>query len=218
MLPILIVTPELHSSSELQFERVFFIRGNLNDIEILKRANLEKAHTVLIPTSIGDVSRSDGESVFSLLAALTVSPETRVCVEIASADNGETLQKIRERNLKAGEIEIVSFESVAERLLAQSAINRGVTRVYNELLSFSETSNEVYTSALGAAWHGKSFRDLAAACFENTVMLIGYETELGLALNPPNRDYVFNGQESVWFISFNKAAGLSIINPHALRS
>lgn len=209
--PILIVTPEREHTLEHHFERVYFIYGKVNDPSVLARANLSRAHAVLIPTTIRETNISDGEGVFCLLSTLAVEPNARVCLQVANSDNGKTLEHIRHSNFKSGDVEIISFESVAERLLAQSAINPGVTRVYDHLLSFSEDTNEIYVCDVAPRWHGKSFRELSRACFDAEVILIGFEKNGAQELNPKNRDHVFEPGERAWYISFNKAAGLKVI-------
>lgn len=214
--PILLIIPEHDPSIEIPYERVYIVYGRVNDPAVLKRANLDRASALLIPTALGDTSALDGESIFSLLSALTVNPKIRACVEIAQADNSETLEQIRMKNLTTGEIEIVSFELIAERLLAQAAINRGVTRVYNHLLSFTEDTNEIYVTELSPKWIGKRFRDLAAEGFEQGIILIGYESDGTLAMNPENRDYVLQARDLVWFIALNKTTGLKVTFPESI--
>lgn len=214
--PILIITDSKDTSVVSNFDRVYFMFGRANDVAVLHRANLAQAHSLLIPASLPEASAADGQSVFALLAALSVHPNLRVCLEISRSQNGESLAHIRRNNLAAGDIEIVSFESVAERLLAQASISNGVTRVYDHLLSFGEDSNELYVSELSPRWVGKTFRDLSIACFENEVILIGYDHQDDLVLNPRNRQYVFTPADKAWYMSYNRAAGLRVIHPEFL--
>lgn len=211
--PILIVTPDPSVINDSAFEHVYFIYGKITDRSVLKRANLSQASMLLIPTVYQELRHADGETVFSLLSALSVNPSIRVCVELGCADNGITLEEIRKRNLTHGDVEIVSFESICERLLAQCTINRGVTRVYDHLLSFSETTNEIYVSDLSEYWHGKTFRQVSAQCFEEQVIVLGFEREAELFLNPQNRDMMLQTKDRIWFMAFNKAAGLKVLHP-----
>lgn len=209
--PILVVTPSpAHPAGDL-FENVYFLHGNLNDVNTFKRAYMDRAHMILIPCQTESASdKSDALSIFTLLCLLSASPDSKVCIEFASADNGRTLELIRDRNLTSKNVEVVSFESVSERLLAQCAVNTGVIEVYNELLSFSPDSNELYVAALPRHWVGKSFRELALHCFEREVIVIGYRGEK-LVLNPKNRDYVLEQGDLIWYLSFNKGAGVSAL-------
>ena len=218
MRPILVITELESSAIRLDVERVYFMYGRLNDVNVLKRANLAQAHTLLIPAALHETEAADGQSVFSLLAALSVNPSLRVCVELSRAENGETLSHIRRHNMSKGDIEVVSFESVADRLLAQAAVSNGVTRVYDHLLSFAADSNELYTSPVSSAWIGKTFRNLSSACFDEEVILLGYEHGTDLVLNPKDREYTFETGDRVWFMSYNRASGLKVINPERMQA
>lgn len=214
--PILVITESKDTTVIGNYERVYFMFGRINDIEVLRRANLSQAHSLLIPATLPEASAADGQSVFSLLAALSVHPSLRVCLEVSRSQNGTTLAHIRRKNLSAGDIEIVSFESVAERLLAQAAVSNGVTRVYDHLLSFGEDSNELYVSVISPRWSGKTFRDLSGACFGHQVILLGYEHLDELVLNPKDREYIFAAGDKAWYMAYSRAAGLEIIHPECL--
>ena len=81
-----------------------------------------------------NAAAEDGEAVFQMMAVLAINPEMRVCVELASAEDAAALDHIRRQSLKQGDIEIVSFEAVAEKLMAQATVNKGITRIYDHLL------------------------------------------------------------------------------------
>ncbi|MBN8548325.1 MAG: NAD-binding protein [Deltaproteobacteria bacterium] len=215
--PILIISESQDAEIGSAYERVYFMHGRANDVNVLARANLAAAHSLLIPATMPEAEASDGHSVFSLLAALSVHPNLRVCLEVSRSENGTALAHIRRNNLSAGDIEIVSFESVAERLLAQASVSSGVTRVYEHLLSFATDSNEIYVCEASAPWQGKSFRELSAVCFEREVIVLGYEHEGELILNPKDREYTFAPGDKVWFLAYSRAAGLSVIDPELLK-
>ena len=214
--PILVVIEDYQEQIRESYEHVYYVYGRLNDPQVLQRANLEKAHTVLIPTSLSEMQAADGESVFHLMAVLAVNPNVRVCVELASAEGAEALDHIRRNNLRSGDIEIVSFESLAEKLMAQAAINKGVTRIYDHLLTFDPETNEIYVVQLGPRWAGATFRALSAECFERHVIVLGIERGVELLINPADREMVLQAGDAVWYVALNKAAGIELINPALL--
>ena len=213
--PIVIVMPEPDPNRSIEADRVYLIYGGLSDPDVLRKAHLDTAASLLIPTVLQESSASDGETVFSLLAALAVNPHLRVCVEVKRADSGDTLEQICSNKLLSGDIEIVSFETIAERLLAQAAVNRGITRVYSHLLQFNE-GNEIYVIQIGAAWIGRTFRELFLDCFERDVILIGYEHGQTMELNPKDRDYIFARGDRAWIIACDKMAGIRVVAPDAV--
>jgi hypothetical protein len=214
--PILVVMEQYGEAVECRYEQVYFIYGRLNDAGVLARANLAKARMIMIPTALQNAQSADGQAVFNLMAVLSINPKVRVCVELAKAENADALGHIRENNLNNRDIEIVSFEAVAEKLLAQAAINEGVTRVYQHLLGFSATTNELYITEPAANWRGQSFRTLAYECFEAGVLLIGYERAGELVINPRNREELLQPGDHVWCIAYSKAEALKVINPALL--
>lgn len=211
MKPILVVAELGANATEAHFERVYFLFGRTNDPQVLRRARLDRAHALIIPSAHLDTRPADGEGIFSLLAALAVNPQIRVCLEVGTPQSGLAIEEIRKRHLLGDHVEVVSFESVAERLLAQAAINRGVTRVYDNLLTFSEFSNEMYQCEVGANWIGRTYRELSVSAFDARVTIIGYERGELLDLNPEDRDTVLKAGDLIWFIALNKGLGLASI-------
>ena len=216
LLPILILTELQGEAIQAPFEKVYFIHGKPNDLELLRRANLVEAHSLLIPSQETGSEVSDGRNLFALFAVLSINPKLRVCLELSDSTNGETLQRIRDSGLMSENVEIVSFESVADRLLAQAAITFGITRVYDHLLSYGADSNEIYFSPISKTWIGKSFRALHNSCFDQEVILIGYQRAGELVINPKDREALIEANDLACFISYNRAAGLTIINPEHL--
>lgn len=209
--PILVVAETSVKAADPQFDRVYFLYGRTNDPQVLRRARLDRAHALIIPSSHVDMRPADGEGIFALLAALSVNPHIQVCLEVGAPESSAAIEEIRKQHLLGDRVEVVSFESVAERLLAQAAINRGVTRVYDNLLTFSEFSNEIYQCRLGTAWVGKTYRQLAEFAFDRRVTVIGFQRGEELDLNPENRDSVLFEADLIWFIALNKGLGLAVI-------
>ena len=216
--PILVVTTDRTASIDLPFERVYVIHGQLADTRVLERANLSRATTVLIPALDSSCPDQDGDSIFALLAVLAVCPQAQVCVELTKGAHTEVLERTRAAGFFGSKIEFVAVESISERLLAQSAINPGVTRVYDHLISFTEESNEVYVVELPPNWIGKSFRQLAEHSFDRGIILVGYEANGAMAINPVDRDYIFQSGSRGWFIGFNRADVLKVVDPAKLKN
>ncbi|MCB0355069.1 MAG: NAD-binding protein [Bdellovibrionales bacterium] len=206
--PILIVVPTPRADIQSRFERVYFVYGHINDPEVLARAQIARAHTVLIPSLPIEDRSLDGEAVFSMLAALSVNSKARLCVELANAENSEILEKIRKDVLTNPGIEIVSFETVAEFLLAQASVNPGITRVYSHLLSFSEDTNELYVAELPSTWAQQSFQSLAHHCFDRGVIVFGFERDGQLQVNPTKRDVTLQPEDKIWFMALSKSDGM----------
>ena len=217
--PILIVTDESIDKLSLRenFEKVYFLHGHPNSIEVLGRADLHKARALLIPSSSLQNAQADGRAIFSMLAALTLRPDLPVCVEITSPENENVINLAIKSQMIGDDVEVVSLESVCEQLMAQTAINKGITRIYAHLLDFSEVTNELYVATLSPTLSGKTFRELSLLGFDNGAILLGYEKNGELTLNPPDKDTLLNSPDLVWWMSYNKHDGLLIYSPESLK-
>ena len=179
---------ELPEEDEAQeFEDVYLIKGDPAKEAILRRANVHLAHSVIILARPEEGSLSDARSI---LIAMTIKSlcldqgveKTHTCVEVASAENVEHLQR-------AGADEIVSASGFAMMLLSQAALSHGLSKVYRDLLTVSGDTNEVYIVPLPKEFVGKSFEELGGAMFaardkENPATLIGVVTQKGIQVNP----------------------------------
>ena len=217
--PILIITHESIDKRSLgnNHEKVYFLHGQPNSREVLERADLNRARALLIPSSSLQGGRADGDAVFAMLAALSLRPTLRVCVEIASQQNEDVINLAIKNQMIGSEVEVVSLESVCEQLMAQTAINKGITRIYSHLLDFSDITNELYVATLSPKLSGKTFRELLHLGFDKRVILLGYEKSGELTLNPDDRDIVLESPDLVWWMSYNKRDGLLIYSPESLQ-
>ena len=170
-----------------EFEDVYLVKGDPAKETILRRANAHRAHSVIILARPEEGELADARSI---LIAMTVKSlcieqgveKTHMCVEVASAENVEHLQR-------AGADEIVSASDFAMMLLSQAALSHGLSKVYRDLLTVSEETNEVYIVPLPKEFVGKTFEELGAAMFaarstENPATLIGVVTGKGIQVNP----------------------------------
>jgi hypothetical protein len=216
--PILVVTDQSVDTLNISgsFEKVYFLHGQPNSTEVLQRADLKSARALLIPSSSLQNTQSDGKAIFSILSALALCPDLPVCVEISSPQNEEVINLAIRNKMIGDDVEVVSLESVCEQLMAQAAINKGITRIYSHLLDFSDTTNELYVATLSPTLSGKTFRELSLLGFDKGAILLGYEKNGELVLNPLNRETVLNSPDKVWWMSYNRRDGLLIYSPESL--
>jgi Trk K+ transport system NAD-binding subunit len=216
--PILVITDESVDtlSAGENFEKVYFLHGHPSSTEVLERADLHQARALLIPSPSLQSKQTDGNAVFSMLAALSLRPDLRVCVEITSPDNENVIHIAKRSHIIGGDVEVVSLESVCEQLMAQTAINKGITRIYSHLLDFSEVTNELYGATLSPTLSGKTFRELSHLGFDAGAILLGYERDGEVVLNPLDRNITLNSPDQVWWMSYNKRDGLLIYSPESL--
>ena len=65
--------------------------------------------------------------------------------------------------LDDGQIEIVSTQRLGQNLLAQVAVTPGLTKIYDDLLTFGSNTNEIYSSRLPKSFFGRPIDDVFLA-------------------------------------------------------
>ncbi len=212
--PVVIVSdsPEaaaLPEEDELpEFQDVYLVRGDPASEVMLRRASAHTAHSVIILADPADGDLADAKSILIAMAVASICtqlkvPKTHVCVEGISPRNVEHL-----RRAKADEI--VAASDFAMMLLAQSALAHGLSRVYRDLLTVSEETNEVYIVPVPEEFIGKTFCELGAAMFmnrdeKNPAILIGAAKGSQLVINPrPGQLAPFQRGDQAVVIAFER--------------
>ena len=179
---------------------------------MLKRANVQAAHSVIVLAGPAEGELADAKSILIAMAVASVCKEagvskTYICVEGISPQNVAHLRR-------AGAEEIVSASDFAMMLLAQSALAHGLSMVYRNLLTVSGQTNAVYMVPVPASFVGKSFCELGTAMFQNRdptnpVILIGAQTDGGIIVNPrPGELPVFAEDDQAVVIALERPEGL----------
>ncbi|MBN2310899.1 MAG: NAD-binding protein [Candidatus Hydrogenedentes bacterium] len=195
------------------FQEVYLIKGDPANETILRRANAGQAHSVIVLADPADAELADAKSILIAMAARAVcagadGPGPHVCVEGVSPQNVGHLRR-------AGADEIVSASDFGMMLLAQTALNHGLGRVYRDLLRESDDTNEVYTVPVPEAFIGKTFEELGAAMFanrkgnDNPAILIGVRTADGFEVNP-------RGEQSRRMMAGDEAVVIAFERPDSL--
>lgn len=169
-----------------EFEDVYTIRGDPTNEIILRRANVAGAFSVMILADPAQGHLADAKSILIAMAVQSVSKgaprHPHITVEGVSPDNREHLER-------AGANEIVSAGDLGLRVLAQSAMHPGVTDVFQNLLTTSSESNEVYVVPMPADLIGKTFTEAAERIArshetDQPAILIGVMNGGHVQLNP----------------------------------
>lgn len=131
---------------------LIFIRGSADE-ETLKKANLEKAGTVIV---LGDDSMEPGvRDAKVVLTALTVESMHRNVYSIV-----ELADKSNEQHcLRANADEIIIGSELSSHLIASAASDHGISRIVSELLS-SRYGHELYSMPVPQEMVGTRFLDL----------------------------------------------------------
>ncbi|MDD4051552.1 MAG: TAXI family TRAP transporter solute-binding subunit, partial [candidate division Zixibacteria bacterium] len=158
--------------------RIACIKGNPRLTENLRRLRFNTAHSVLILSNRDGGSRSDDFTVNILLQVHNLISsmglpcgKPHVVVEVNDPASKEIM-------ILAGADEVVCTADLGQSLLINCAVHPGVSRFYEDLLTISDDTNEVYDADVPTGFVGKSYKLLREAmeqqCDENDpIILVG---------------------------------------------
>jgi voltage-gated potassium channel len=170
------------------YKNVSFVFGDPTRQEVLANAGLAEVDSALILAeglNGEDHRRADHRSLMVALAARAVDENLHLVAQVLESQHQEHFRRIPN-------LEIVSLEDLAEKLLAQAAISPGISAVYDNLLTATSDTNEIYLVAVPEPWLGCSFQQLYEKLLQDReeVILLGYATpsepgaERVVVLNP----------------------------------
>lgn len=196
--------PELDELEE--FKNVYLVKGDPANELNLKRAKIEDAFSCIILSQKSAGNYADAQSI---LVAMTIKQlcedykrsKVHIVTEAVDPKNFEHLRKV-------GCDEIVSAGDFALRLIAQSALTPGLSKVYTNLVTVSEETNEIYQLPVPPRYYGKTFEKLGADILkkrdiENPSILIGVKSKGKIMLNPKRKQFnTFEDGDEVFLVSF----------------
>jgi voltage-gated potassium channel len=176
---VLVSELETEAMSEIQFTYatkflgIEFIRGNFTHEQVLEKANVKDAKSVvLLADESGENTRNNADERV-VLAAYTVStlnPAARISVEIQNPQNEQYLKRTNVDSI----IVTGEFNSF---MLINAALNPGVPQALKEIMNFS-MGKEITTRNIPSNLVGKKFEDLSRFIREKEgAILIGIISE-----------------------------------------
>jgi voltage-gated potassium channel len=161
-------------------ENLYFIQGGVTE-ENLKRANLQKARTVVI---LGDdnleSNARDAKAVLTTLTVETINPDVYSIVELANEANVQHCER-------ANADEIIVGSEFSSKLISRAARDHGISKVLSEVLS-SRFGNDLYKIPVPSSMQGKQFIDAFTEMKRSnrsTILAIQKDTEGKVISNPP---------------------------------
>ena len=177
--PEIIISNNDYIDSLVQKKVISFVNGYIRQKKTLEQSNANQAKTIIL--------LSDDETVQSdertLLRALSIS---KFCKEkcsktgknissvyvIAQVNNGEFVEDLR----NAGVNGIVNKTNIIDGILVQSILNPGVSKLMNNILSYSHETNEFYTIDLSKTENyclrNKTFDELLLPLRKQGILLV----------------------------------------------
>lgn len=148
-----------------------FIRGDFAQEEILSRANITKAKTVIIipDASAGITARSDEKTILTAFSVKAIHPKIKVYAHIIDHDNEPYLKKAQVEDY------IVS-DALSGVMLGEMVVSPGVPQSILQLIQGGESGNLI-RQAVPSSLIGKSFGEALNFYRENQELPIAIVKE-----------------------------------------
>jgi len=209
---IIVITEQTVNEQELrlspEYEKVFFVESDPTLHEVLKRARAHLASSVII---LADDTFPDPDAKTALIA-LALHRLTKELSQhphvIAEVMNHHKIQHL----LDAGVDEWVCSHDYGLGILAQSALYGKLSEVYQQLLTYSSDTNEIYMvdeQHYPTQFLGKTFTEVADKLnhqknVENPAILLGVKRGEHVILNPKPEEFdVFQSGDLLIVVAFD---------------
>lgn len=148
------------------FEDVVFYPADPTYGDALRNVNCQHARAVIVLASDEEQAQADARNLLTLFALkelpLVEGFRPHVVVEILDVSNYSKFRQFETDEHR--DIEIVRAASLRSRILAQAARTPGLVGFFEQLLTYSKHSNEVYTTEIPASWVEGGVTDFGALC------------------------------------------------------
>ncbi len=153
-------------------ERAEFIHGDPSQAEILEAAGVQRANSVIVLTDFDkQMNDADAEVLMITLAVESLNRKVHTCVQIRNSANLMHLER-------AHADEVICLDQIGANVAVASALNHGVCRLLNELLTFNIGSEFYrYDKPLSDSVVKKEFAEVVGMLARQHVILIGIETD-----------------------------------------
>lgn len=184
-----------------------WLKGDPSSDKTLKEmANIEKAKGVIILANNPDGRHKDDIDAKTILTALTIrSIEEEIGKDIYTVI--ELLDQKNKPHAQHAKVdEIIFSDDFAAKLVVMTATNRGITKVFDDLMSFDEEGCEFYTHETPQELVGKTFDD--AIVYYRTknalpIAIIPSSNPSKPLVNPPATERLISGSK-VTYIAKNE--------------
>ena len=191
---IVVISDKLEERPQEFLEKnISFVNGNPEDIDILRKANVESAKGVIILASAQGESNSDA-STFTIASS----------VEFISEETGKDIITVAELlNEKSGPLfkktkidGAVTVEGLTDKMMVQELLHPGIHNTFNQLLT-NTAGSQLYTCKTKLV--GKKLVNIqtAALAYEGDLQIIGLKRGDQQLLNPNKQIIIEEGDQLI---------------------
>lgn len=168
-------------------QRITTLVGCPTDQTLLRSARIGEARAAIILADPNHGRQADARSTLVAVAIERANPQVHTVIELLLSSNLG--------HLDATEVnEVICLGEIAEKLVAQSCITPGSSRIFAHLLTTASDTSQIFLEALPPSLAGRSYREAALSVIDAglPVVLCGFvrgDENATVVLNPrPRRD------------------------------
>ncbi len=199
---------------------VTVVEGCPTDPEVLAEACISKARAAIVLADPRHGDQADARSALVAVAIERANPQVHTVIEL--------LLSVNLGHLRATEVnEVICLGEIAEKLVSQSCITPGTSRLFSHLLTTRRDTSQIFIEPVPEPLVGRSYRSIALeavkACIPSVVC--GYilgaslpRTRRRIVLNPrpraePGRDTVLGTGDRLIVMAVNPGTLLALQAP-----
>lgn len=182
---------------DLKHKNAHFIHGDPSKDETLLKANIAKAHTVIVMADekLANDSMADAKSVLICLAVDKLNTNIHLIAEVLNEDNVSHFER-------ANVNDIIISSQMSSRIMVRSALYKNVSHALKELLT-NNYGNEIYESKVSKDDIGVAFKDIVYKyMIEYNSIILGIANN-DILLNP-DKDRLIEKEDIIIYISKDK--------------
>lgn len=174
--------------------QVAFVKGDTSDENILKKANVGEAKTVIVLAD-GNLEEklADAQSVLSTLTVRHLNPEVKIIAEVLDHTNHQHF-------MRAGADDIISSGEILSSLIVRASLYGSGSKAIKELITNS-FGNEIYDMKVREEWIGKHYEDVFNIMHEKKCLLIGFARGDKIMTNPEGAEILQRDDNLIYIAS-----------------
>jgi voltage-gated potassium channel len=163
----------------IEYKNVNFIKGQANQDDILLKANIHEAESVVITTDKNkNELYADMNTIITLLAIKGVHPTIRCIAEILTSEQVENARR-------AGADEIIQSSILKSSLILNSLVSKPTMSSILDLIHYSDIHQRLTCEPVLDGMVGKQFYESCTLLFTKNKMIIGIKRGEETHVNPP---------------------------------
>lgn len=206
---IAVIAEKLINEKELRSDRIItFAPADPTSRDVLEEARVHLAKSVIILAD-SESQDPDGKAALISLAITRLKRDSgkgpHIIAEITSPQKKELLEV-------AGVTELVCSTDYGFRIIAQCAVDAKLSEVYQQLLAYSDKTNEIYfvdSDQYPDCFKKRKLKEVARIINdnrdpENPTILLGVKRDDKVLLNPREKDFTIEQNDTLIVMAYGQ--------------